>query len=194
MVAAPSTSADGSSSVLVRRSSQPLDLAADTPEHAPPRVLALARAAPDLELDLERARLRSLISPLAGTCAGALEIALTWPMEWAKVQSQLHRFDPRWSLLAQARASGTGIYKGLPPMLLGAPLQGAVRFSTLEQIRGALAAPGEAPGPGTNLAAGVLAGALEATLVVTPVETVKTRLVDADKAGVESSHVDHHHM
>ena len=34
----------------------------------------------------------------------------------------------------------------------------------------------------TNLVAGILAGTLEAILVVAPVETVKTRLVDADQA------------
>ena len=33
----------------------------------------------------------------------------------------------------------------------------------------------------TNLVAGIMAGTLEAILVVAPVETVKTRLVDADQ-------------
>jgi hypothetical protein len=36
-------------------------------------------------------------------------------------------------------------------------------------------------GPVTNLVAGIMAGTLEAILVVAPVETVKTRLVDADQ-------------
>ena len=35
----------------------------------------------------------------------------------------------------------------------------------------------------TNLVAGILAGTLEAILVVAPVETVKTRLVDANQVG-----------
>lgn len=55
-----------------------------------------------------------------------------------------------------------------------------MRFTTLDSVRGALTEPGRAAGPVTNLAAGLIAGTLEATLVVTPVETVKTRLVDAN--------------
>mmetsp|Transcript_26825 Transcript_26825/g.58934 ORF Transcript_26825/g.58934 Transcript_26825/m.58934 type:complete len:374 (-) Transcript_26825:254-1375(-) len=121
------------------------------------------------------------VAPVAGMLAGGLEISCTWPMEWAKVQSQLHRSDPNWTLLSQARRTGLGMYKGLPPMLIGAPLQGAVRFTTLERIKRALAEPGSAPGPGVNLLAGVLSGCLEAALVVTPIETIKTRLVDANK-------------
>ena len=67
-------------------------------------------------------------------------------------------------------------------MLVGVPLQGAVRFTTLDSVKAMLVEPGKQAGPATNLVAGLLAGTLEATLVVTPVETVKTRLVDADKS------------
>ena len=67
-------------------------------------------------------------------------------------------------------------------MLVGVPLQGAVRFTTLDSVKAMLVEPGKQAGPATNLVAGLLAGTLEATLVVTPVETVKTRLVDAGKS------------
>jgi len=125
----------------------------------------------------------SLVPPLAGMMAGAIEIATLWPLEWAKVQAQLHRGDPNFSVLAHARKTGLALYRGLPPLLIGAPLQCAVRFSALEACRASLAAPelvGRVP-RSTDLVAGVLAGAVEAALVVTPMETVKTRLVDSNK-------------
>ena len=45
----------------------------------------------------------------------------------------------------------------------------------------------------TNLVAGMLAGTLEACLVVAPVETVKTRLVDADKGLLRGGETTGHH-
>ena len=56
-----------------------------------------------------------------------------------------------------------------------------MRFTTLDAVKATLIEPGTQAGPVTNLVAGIMAGTLEATLVVAPVETVKTRLVDADK-------------
>ena len=139
-------------------------------------------------------------------------------------------FTTRRPACAQVRRVGTGLYKGLPAMLVGVPLQGAVRFTTLDAVKATLIEPGTQarrrtippglmdpdpdpdpgpgpdpdpdpgpgpdpdpdPGPGpdpdpkqagpvTNLVAGIMAGTLEAVLVVAPVETVKTRLVDADQ-------------
>jgi len=147
-------------------------------EHAPPVVLT--DDAPQQGAPLPR-HLKMLVAPLAGMMAGALEITTLWPFEWAKVQQQLNRSDPKYSALADARRLGLGVYRGLPSMLVGVPMQGAVRFTTLDHVKAALTEPGKTAGPATNLAAGLLAGTLEATLVVTPVETVKTRLVDANK-------------
>ena len=139
---------------------------------APPVVLAAEPAATPQKLPKH---LQVLVAPIAGMCAGALEISTLWPMEWAKVQIQLHKSDPKWSVVAEARRLGLGLYKGLPSMLVGVPMQGAVRFSTLDVVKAALVEPGKQAGPATNLAAGLLAGTLEATLVVTPVETVTRR-------------------
>lgn len=125
--------------------------------------------------------LKLLVAPIAGMLAGTLEITSLWPMEWAKVQIQLNKGVPGWSLMGDVRRVGTGLYKGLPAMLVGVPLQGAVRFSTLDAVRALVTEPGTQAGPVTNLVAGIMAGTLEAILVVAPVETVKTRLVDADQ-------------
>eukprot|EP00316_Scyphosphaera_apsteinii_P023956 CAMPEP_0119329884 /NCGR_PEP_ID=MMETSP1333-20130426/76951_1 /TAXON_ID=418940 /ORGANISM="Scyphosphaera apsteinii, Strain RCC1455" /LENGTH=339 /DNA_ID=CAMNT_0007339119 /DNA_START=98 /DNA_END=1114 /DNA_ORIENTATION=+ len=149
-------------------------------DNSPPTVL-------EKHSPLKPHRLQFLVSPIAGATAGALEISLLWPMEWAKVQMQLPRTDANYSLLKDIRRTRFGIYKGLPPMLIGVPLQGATRFTVLDRIKQALTEPGEVPGRATNLVAGILAGTLEATLVVTPVETIKTRLVDANKGLVRGT-------
>ena len=164
------------------RSQELADASANASEAAPPVVLAkdpAPGAPPERKLPKH---LQVLVAPVAGMCAGALEITSLWPMEWAKVQVQLHKSDPKWSVFGEARRLGFGLYRGLPSMLVGVPLQGAVRFSVLDSIKAAFVEPGTQPGPVTNLCAGLVAGTLEATLVVTPVETVKTRLVDANKS------------
>ena len=80
---------------------------------------------------------------------------------------QLHRGDPSFSVLAHGRRTGLALYRGLPPLLIGAPLQCAVRFSTLEACRAYLSPPGSGGvSRSTDVAAGVLAGAVEAALVV----------------------------
>ena len=144
--------------------------------------------APALEVSSKApAAAKALVAPLSGMLAGALEISTLWPTEWAKTQMQLNKADPNFSVVAKARATGFSLYRGLPPMLIGAPLQCGVRFSTLDSFVRLLApplAPGEQkrpPGRGTMLVAGMMAGTLEAALVVTPMETVKTRLVDGNK-------------
>ena len=73
--------------------------------------------------------LKLLVAPIAGMLAGTLEITSLWPMEWAKVQIQLNKGVPGWSLMGDVRRVGMGLYKGLPAMLVGVPLQGAVRVT-----------------------------------------------------------------
>lgn len=168
---------------LKRRPTQAMPNMAQGSEHAPEVVLGAEDLAhlPGVERPAPLPKhLKVLVAPISGMMAGALEITTLWPFEWAKVQTQLNSSTPKWTLLGEARRVGIGLYKGLPAMLVGVPLQGAVRFTTLDSVRGALTEPGRAAGPVTNLAAGLIAGTLEATLVVTPVETVKTRLVDAN--------------
>ena len=94
--------------------------------------------------------LKLLVAPIAGMLAGTLEITSLWPMEWAKVQIQLNKGVPGWSLTRDVRRVGTGLYKGLPAMLVGVPLQGAVRFSTLDAVRALVTEPGTQAGPLTN--------------------------------------------
>ena len=50
---------------------------------------------------------------------------------------------------AQVRRVGVGLYKGLPAMLVGVPLQGAVRLATLDTVK-ADSTPSPNPQPPTR--------------------------------------------
>ena len=97
--------------------------------------------------------LKLLVAPIAGMLAGTLEITSLWPMEWAKVQIQLNKGVPGWSLMGDVRRVGLGLYKGLPAMLVGVPLQGAVRFTTLDAVKALVTEPGTQAGPLPTLSA-----------------------------------------
>ena len=161
---------------LQRHTTQRLPVGADQSESAPPVVIAQKELA-------DQDWRRPLVAPLSGMIAGALEITALWPTEWVKVQRQLRTSTANFNALHEIRKEGLGIYRGLAPMLIGAPLQCAVRFSTLDTCKGWLSGESNPKqvGRGTALVAGMMAGALEAILVVTPMETVKTRLVDSNK-------------
>ena len=94
---------------------------------------------------IQAASLRALKNGM--TLAGTLEITSLWPMEWAKVQIQLNKGVPGWSLMGDVRRVGMGLYKGLPAMLVGVPLQGAVRFTTLDAVKALVTEPGTQAGP-----------------------------------------------
>eukprot|EP00937_MAST-01D_sp_MAST-1D-sp2_P006664 g6664.t1 len=77
---------------LQRQVTQRLPLGAEQSENAPPVVMA--------KNDLGAANWRhALVAPLSGMVAGAIEISLLWPTEWAKVQRQLRRGDANFSVL-----------------------------------------------------------------------------------------------
>jgi hypothetical protein len=168
---------------LRRFTTQHLPVGADQSENAPPVVIAQGDVSRERSSSLRGSWKQLLVAPISGMIAGAIEITVLWPTEWAKVQKQLPGRGKDFSVLREMRKQGFGIYRGLTPMLIGAPLQCAVRFSTLDSIKAALAGGEEQSknaGRATALAAGMCAGVAEALLVVTPMETVKTRLVDAD--------------
>jgi solute carrier family 25 citrate transporter 1 len=132
-------------------------------------------------------RRRRLVAPAAGFLSAGLEITLVWPCEYAKVQLQLNRGDAGFRVARHMWDAGfRRVYGGLAPMLLGAPLQGMLRFGALDACGALLRDPatGDA-GRAGGLLAGLSAGALEALLVVTPMETVKTRLIDGGRGLVD---------
>jgi solute carrier family 25 citrate transporter 1 len=127
--------------------------------------------------------LRSL---LAGATAGAIEIAITYPAEFAKTRSQLNRrlassspgtkpapwpkFGPEW-------------YAGCTTAVVGNSVKAGVRFLAFDAYKNLLAdEDGKLSGPRTVLA-GFGAGVTESLLAVTPFESIKTQIIDDRKSG-----------
>lgn len=123
----------------------------------------------------------AIIPAMAGFASATVEITSMWPAEYAKTLQQLNRNNPSFSALAHMRETGLlGVYQGLAPLLIGAPIQGLIRFSSLEYFNNLM--KDDYTGQtsrASGLLAGVAAGLLESAIIVTPMETVKTVLVDS---------------
>lgn len=121
--------------------------------------------------------LRSII---AGSTAGAVEIAITYPAEFAKTRTQLNQ-----RLAAGQRLPwppfGAQWYAGCTTLIIGNSIKAGVRFVAFDQYREMLrSSDGTISGPMT-VVSGFLAGATESLLAVTPFESIKTQLIDDRK-------------
>ncbi|KAK0344732.1 hypothetical protein LTR02_004145 [Friedmanniomyces endolithicus] len=121
--------------------------------------------------------LRSII---AGSTAGAVEIAITYPAEFAKTRIQLNQ------RLATAQRLpwppfGSQWYAGCTTLILGNSIKAGVRFVAFDQYKQLLGNPdGTISGPMT-VVSGFLAGTTESVVAVTPFESIKTQLIDDRK-------------
>lgn len=122
-----------------------------------------------------------LRSILAGSSAGAVEIAITYPFEFAKTRTQLNQRLPSAARLAWP-PFGRAWYAGCTTLIVGNSLKAGIRFVAFDFYKGLLAdGEGKISGPRT-VVAGFGAGITESLLAVTPFESVKTQLVDDAKA------------
>lgn len=123
--------------------------------------------------------LRSII---AGSTAGAIEIAITYPAEFAKTRTQLNRRLPDGKKLPWP-PFGSQWYAGCTTLIIGNSLKAAIRFVSFDTYKSMLQNPdGTISGPAT-VAAGFGAGVTESLLAVTPFESIKTQLIDDRKSG-----------
>mmetsp|Transcript_1413 Transcript_1413/g.3796 ORF Transcript_1413/g.3796 Transcript_1413/m.3796 type:complete len:331 (+) Transcript_1413:37-1029(+) len=120
---------------------------------------------------------------LAGGISGGIEICITYPTEYTKTYMQLYPKEGRKGPIYCAKQTVAnhgvkGLYRGLVSLLYFSIPKVAVRFGAFEQAKGLLMDPktGEIS-PARTLVAGLSAGVMEATLVVTPTETMKVRLI-----------------
>ena len=126
---------------------------------------------------LKPSPLRSII---AGSTAGAVEIAITYPAEFAKTRIQLNQ------RLADGKKLpfppfGRQWYAGCTTLIIGNSIKAGVRFVAFDQWRTLLADPdGNVSGPMT-VVSGFMAGATESLVAVTPFESIKTQLIDDRK-------------
>jgi len=133
------------------------------------------------------------IATMSGAIAGGLESTITWPTEYTKTLLQLQKNNkiPQYSGVIdcakqQIRKHGPiGLYRGLAPALTFAIPKAGIRFGSYSFFQNLF---GEKT-PIKNLGAGMMAGAVEAILVVTPQETIKTKLIEMNSGfynGVKS--------
>jgi len=121
--------------------------------------------------------LRSII---AGSTAGAVEIAITYPAEFAKTRIQLNQRLPTGQRLPWP-PFGAQWYAGCTTLIIGNSIKAGVRFVAFDQYKQMLSdAEGNISGPMT-VVSGFLAGATESLLAVTPFESIKTQLIDDRK-------------
>ncbi|ORX94377.1 mitochondrial tricarboxylate transporter [Basidiobolus meristosporus CBS 931.73] len=130
---------------------------------------------------------KPLFSLVAGGVAGAIEAAATYPTEYVKTQIQLqgksatsatHFKGPLDCLMSTVKNQGFfSLYRGLSAMLIGNSSKAAIRFYSFNYFKNLLAdEKGQLSAP-RSLLAGLGAGMSEAILVVTPTETIKTKLI-----------------
>eukprot|EP01036_Dinobryon_divergens_P024915 gene24915-33408_t len=139
-----------------------------------------------------------LISMTAGTIAGGVECISVWPMEYIKTQLQLQskaRGPPPFTgvisgLTYTVRTTGfLSLYRGLGITLVFSMPKAGIRFGGNAYFKQLLADERGKLTMAKQFMAGLGAGATEAVLAVTPMETIKTKLIQTNQplvAGVSS--------
>lgn len=127
------------------------------------------------------------ISLAAGIIAGAVEGIVTYPTEYLKTQLQIKSTPftgPIDCLVRTVREKGIfGLYRGLTPLVIGNATKAGVRFLTFDQSRHFFTNRLQMSPNAALLSAGLAAGCTEGILVVTPSETIKTKLIhDANQS------------
>ncbi|KAL1995375.1 hypothetical protein VTN49DRAFT_1562 [Thermomyces lanuginosus] len=129
----------------------------------------------------QRPKPSALRSIIAGSTAGAVEVAITYPAEFAKTRTQLNRRLPDGQKLPFP-PFGRQWYAGCTTLIVGNSIKAGVRFVAFDKFKALLSdADGKISGPRTVIA-GFGAGFTESLLAVTPFESIKTQLIDDRKS------------
>jgi len=126
---------------------------------------------------------------LAGGIAGAIEASIMFPTEYIKTQLQLqNRAKPKYTGLWNCAVTTVkedgffGLYRGLSTLLVGSVPKSAVRFGGYELLSSKMKDESGRMTAGKTFVCGLGAGVLEALFAVTPMETVKTRMIHDQSA------------
>jgi solute carrier family 25 citrate transporter 1 len=122
--------------------------------------------------------LKSIIS---GGITGGIEISITYPTEYVKTQMQLYKEFSQKGLAYTVKDTYnkygiTGFYRGLPVLLFFSVPKTGVRFGANQALKNNVFTDFKT-NKLSNFLAGVGAGITEAIFVVTPQETLKTKLI-----------------
>lgn len=118
----------------------------------------------------------------AGGVSGAVEASINYPTEFVKTQLQLNKgkysgpIDCAKKTVAQHGV--LGLYRGLPSLLTGTVFKASIRFGAYEKYAGLIKGDQEKLTTGQTMLTGLLTGATEAVIAVTPSETIKTKIID----------------
>jgi len=132
--------------------------------------------------ELKRKGQSGYIKLVAGMAGGVSEACLLQPLDVTKTRLQLDKagkYNGMFDCLKKIAAEeGVGaLYKGLTPFVTHLTLKYALRFGSFEWFKQLLGADKDGnTTPAKNFSAGLLVGSLEACLIVTPFEVIKTRL------------------
>jgi len=127
----------------------------------------------------------------AGGIAGGVEICITYPTEFVKTQLQLSEggkalYSGNMDCVKQtiSQKGFFGLYKGLSPLLAFSIPKAAVRFAGYEGAKAQLFPNVQNLNTQQSLLCGTIAGALEATFVVCPQETIKVKYIHDTRRAV----------
>ncbi|CAL7936411.1 unnamed protein product [Xylocopa violacea] len=128
---------------------------------------------------------------VAGGITGGIEICITYPTEYVKTQLQLDgkagagkEYTGIWDCVTKTvKTRGIfGLYRGLSVLIYGSIPKSAVRFGSFETVKGFLMDADGKLNKKTSFLAGLCAGATEAILVVTPMETIKVKFINDQRS------------
>lgn len=131
-----------------------------------------------------------LMSFVKGTITGLVEAVICYPTEFVKTQLQLQsKSNPQFKGMLDCasqtvKAHGPmGLYRGALPLIIGSSGKQAARWTGYNTAadyfrdeKGKLSIP-------ANMLCGVIAGTSEAMFAVTPIETLKSRVIDDSRLG-----------
>ena len=127
----------------------------------------------------KQAKVGPFMSAVIGGITGALEISITYPTEYTKTVMQLYPEVNKKGAIACAKDTVAqrgflGLYRGYSALLFFSIPKNYCRFGAYTVMK---EGPLKENTKLNNFCAGLAAGACESTFVVTPMETVKVKLI-----------------
>ena len=124
-----------------------------------------------------------VVAMVTGCISGGIEAAATWPNEVIKTELQTQTDNKYKGVVdcfkQKVRTQGfLSLYRGLVPIVIGSMPKAGIRFGGYTLAANQLQDANGKMGSLQSMAAGVCAGSLEAVFAVTPMETLKTRLIN----------------
>ena len=121
----------------------------------------------------------SSLKLLIGGITGAIEISITFPTEYTKTVMQLYPELNKQGTIKTVKQTYAergilGFYRGYSALLLFSVPKNYVRFGTYSYVKANVFTDSSKT---HNFMCGLAAGAAESTFVVTPQETLKTKLI-----------------